>query len=127
MISAMHSATVYVSDQDRALDFYVNLLGFEKLSDQPFDEASGTRWITVAPPGALTQLVLGTPQESGRDPGTLGGYTGITFVTPDLVATSEALLARGVTFPAPPAPMPWGMLATWFVDPDGNTFFLTEA
>ncbi len=127
MFDASRSATASISGQDRALDFYVNTPGFEQRSDQPYGDDSGARWITVAPPGAPIASALGTPQESGRDPGTPVGYSGTTFVTPDLAATYAVPLACGVTLIAPPALMPWGMLATWLSDPDGNTFFFTEA
>ena len=48
MITAIHTSTVFVTDQDKALDFYVNKLGFEKRMDQPM--GPDNRWIEVAPP-----------------------------------------------------------------------------
>ena len=56
---------VAVSNQDKALDFYVNTLGFEKIDDQPMSETE--RWLEVAPPGAQTHLMLGLRGQSGGD------------------------------------------------------------
>ena len=56
MITNLETVTVYVNDQDQALDFYVNKLGFEKRADNPI--GPGMRWVTVAPPGGKTEIVL---------------------------------------------------------------------
>jgi predicted enzyme related to lactoylglutathione lyase len=122
MISHIHSTTIVVTDQNAALDFYVYTLGWEKASDAVVEP--GERFLTVVPQGATTQLVLGVLNEFKPD--TRGKYTGITLVAPDIDATYEALTQRGVTFTQPVADMPWGSKATWFNDPDGNTFFLTN-
>ena len=57
MIKRVATVSVYVNDEDKALDFYVNKLGFDKREDQPMDD-QGHRWIEVAPPGAETRVVL---------------------------------------------------------------------
>jgi catechol 2,3-dioxygenase-like lactoylglutathione lyase family enzyme len=126
VITRIHSATVLVRDQDAALDFYVNKLGFEKLSDDAYGENS--RWVTVAPPGAATALALTRPEDMGMDPGVeFGGRgIGISLIADDIDATYQQLSERGVQFTAPPERMPWGSKATWFSDPDGNSFFLSE-
>ncbi len=120
MISHIHSTSIAVADQDAALDFYVNSLGWEKAMDAPFGPEM--RWLTVVPPGATTQLVLAHVSWGGE----AGGHTGISFSTPDIDATYESLSARGVRFKVPVAVMPWGQKATWFYDLDGNEFFLAE-
>jgi catechol 2,3-dioxygenase-like lactoylglutathione lyase family enzyme len=120
MISRIHSASISVADQDAALDFYVNSLGWEKGDDAMFGE--GMRWLTVFPPGAATQLVLAHASWSGQP----GGHTGISLISPDIDATYEALTAKGVRFKEPVAVMPWGAKAAWFYDIDGNEFFLVE-
>lgn len=122
MITRMHSATVIVADQDAALDFYVNRLGFDKLLDEPMGD--GVRFITVAPRGAATQLALGPA--TWAPPGGPHRETGITFVSPDIDATYETLTAQGVRFKDPVAVMPWGQKAAWFYDLDGNEFYLVE-
>jgi catechol 2,3-dioxygenase-like lactoylglutathione lyase family enzyme len=121
MISHIHSTTIVVADQDAALDFFVNTLGWEKAMDAPFGE--GMRWLTVVPPGATTQLVLALSNwgGDGRAP---GGPSGISLIAPDIDATYETLSARGVKFKEPVSVMPWGSKATWFYDLDGNEFYL---
>ena len=124
MIKYIHSATVCVSDQDRALDFYVNKLGWEQRADAPY--GNGSRWIEVAPPGAQTAVALSRPEDLGLSPEAVGMYTGVSLIAEDLNATYEELRERGVEFTSPPQQMPWGAMATWFSDQDGNRFFLTE-
>jgi catechol 2,3-dioxygenase-like lactoylglutathione lyase family enzyme len=125
MFSHIHSASVVVADQDAALDFYVNTLGWEKAMDNPM--GPGMRWLTVVIPGAATQLVLAHESWSSGD-STLkrGGYTGISLVCNDIDATYATLAERGVRFKQPVTVMPWGAKATWFYDVDGNEFFLVE-
>ena len=124
MISHIHSTTIVVSDQDAALDFYVNTLGWEKAMDNQV--GPDMRYLTVAPQGATTQLVLGLPSWFGgeRQP---GGHTGIALISSDIDGDYELLTQRGVTFKEPVSVMPWGAKATWFYDPDGNEFYLHEA
>lgn len=124
MISYIHSSTVLVSDQDRAIDFFVNKLGWEKRDDNPFGENS--RWIVVAPPGKETGLALLKPEDMGHTGESAGGHTGVSVVASDVQRTYEELTSRGVEFTEPPQQMPWGSMATWFKDPDGNTYFLSQ-
>ncbi|RIK46207.1 MAG: bleomycin resistance protein, partial [Chloroflexi bacterium] len=97
MISHIHSTTVMVNDQDAALDFYVNSLSWEKGMDAVVGE--GMRFVTVVPPGATTQLVLGHP--SWSEDGETSAKAGISLVTPDIDATYATLVERGVRFKAP--------------------------
>lgn len=124
MISHIHSTTITVSDQDAALDFYVNTLGCSVGTDQQMGPEM--RFLTVVFPDGGAELVLGHPSWT---PGsaTPGGQTGISFITHDIDATYATLTERGVTFTEPIQTMPWGDRATWFNDPDGNQFFLNEA
>ena len=55
-ITQVRTVGVPVTDQDRALEFYLEKLGFEKLIDTPYGE--GERWVEVAPPGAATTIAL---------------------------------------------------------------------
>ena len=111
-----------VADQDAALDFYVNTLGWEKAMDT--DVSPGMRFLTVVPPGATTQLVLGHASWFGGGPAP--ARSGISLVTPDIDATYTTLTERGVRFKEPVAMMPWGQKAAWFYDIDDNEFFLAE-
>jgi len=124
VISHIHSTTIVVNDQDAALDFYVNTLGWSKSLDQQVGPEM--RFLTVALPGGGAELVLADPHfaPEGRQP---GGYTGISLIASDIDATYAAPSERGVRFKEPVQTMPWGAKATWFYDRDGNEFFLTEA
>jgi catechol 2,3-dioxygenase-like lactoylglutathione lyase family enzyme len=82
---------VPVSDQDRALAFYVEQLGFEKRSD--FTYGDGSRWIEVAPPGAANSISLVPPSEGV---GARGDAAYCALATDDAEAAHAALRARGV-------------------------------
>jgi catechol 2,3-dioxygenase-like lactoylglutathione lyase family enzyme len=82
---------VPVSDQDRALQFYLDRLGFEKRRDVPVPHLSG-RWIEVAPAGATVTLAL-VPAREGVPAGV---ETGIRLKTPDAAAIHSRLQERGV-------------------------------
>src|SRR6185312_12679214 len=122
MFSHIHSTTIVVSDQAAALDFFVNVLGWEKGMDAQMGPEM--RYLTVVPPGATTQLVLALPNWFDDNNNRLGVNTGIALSTPDIDATYATLSERGVKFKQPVEMMPWGGKATWFYDPDGNEFFL---
>jgi lactoylglutathione lyase len=109
MITRVISVGVRAGDQDRAIDFYVGKLGFEKRRDEPMGPDG--RWVEVAPPGAETAVVPFTP--------------GLVFACDDLQATFEELRGRGVEFTEEPSEQPWGRWAQ-FRDPDGNEHGLVE-
>lgn len=125
MIKHIHSATLMVRDQDAAIDFYVEKLGWEKRADIA-PGGDGPRWVEVGPPGAVTTLALVRPDDVGAPVEAAGGYKGISLVTDDMDSTYKELSDRGVKFTQPPEQMPWGQMATWFDDLDGNRFFLVE-
>ena len=80
-----------VADQDRALEFYVGTLGFEKRADIPFGDRD--RWLEVAPPGAATAIAI-MPPRPGQSPG--GDQTCVAFATDDLDADHARLREQGV-------------------------------
>ena len=121
MITRAGTVGVYVSDQDKALDFYTNVLGLEKRMDEPMGD--GARWIEVAPADAETRLVLFTPPGFEDRIGTWGN---IVFECDDIRATHEELRGRGVEFTEEPSEKPWGLWAE-FKDLDGNGFGLFQA
>jgi catechol 2,3-dioxygenase-like lactoylglutathione lyase family enzyme len=88
-ITDLHTVGVPVTDQARALDFYVQTLGFEKRRDAAF---AGGRWIEVAPSGAATSIAL-IPTPKGEP---VGVDTGIRLTTTDAEADHATLLAAGV-------------------------------
>ncbi|MCW3025778.1 MAG: hypothetical protein JWM29_1210 [Solirubrobacterales bacterium] len=119
-ITDLPTVGVPVTDQARALDFYVDTLGFEKRRDAPFD---GGRWIEVAPPGAATSIAL-IPTRDGLP---IGVDTGIRLSTTDAEADHATLLAAGVDADA--AIMRMGDFVPpmfTFRDLDGNRLVLLE-
>ena len=119
MITRIHSTSLPVSDQDVALDFFVNKLGWEKRIDNMVGE--NYRFLTVAPLGAGTELAL-SPSDSTD--GDSASRTPISLIADDIDATYQDLLAKGVTFKQAPQVEPWGAKGALFVDPDGNEFYL---
>jgi predicted enzyme related to lactoylglutathione lyase len=123
MLEKIFYTAMLVSDQDRALDFYTNVLGFEERVDNATPD--GPRFLTVGVHGQEFQLVLwpGTPGQAqptqGRIPATC------TIETDDLRKEYEALKSRGVKFETDVLEFPWGYIAQ-FEDPDGNRLQLRE-
>ena len=120
MIKAVKFVSIPVTDQDKALAFYTKKLGFQILTDQPFDE--GQRWIELRIPGAETRVVLFTA--TGHEM-FIGKFSNITFVSDSVEKTYEELNARGVEFPNPPKKEDWGTSAM-FKDPDGTIFLISS-
>jgi lactoylglutathione lyase len=121
MIKHVSLTTVYVSDQDQALDFYVNKLGFEVRADATMGDM---RWIQVAPKGAVTTIVLAHGY-GGWSEEKVGQFTGIGLEADDLEASYQELSSRGVAFTEKPNQQPWG-LQSQFVDQDGNGYVLGQ-
>ncbi len=123
MITHIHSATIIVTDIDRAVDFYTNKLGFQITVDaQPSPEM---RFVTVNPQGSPTGIALGQADwfEPARP---AGGTSGFNFSTKDIDATYADLSAKGVEFTGPVQTEAWGQKTTWIIDPDGNQIYLVE-
>jgi lactoylglutathione lyase len=118
-ITAVSTVAVPSRDQDRAVDFYVGQLGFEKRLEAPFGE--GLRWIEVAPPGAATTVAL-PPTPEGTP---VGVDTGIRFTTADAEADHGRLRERGVDVDDL---MQWPGVPPMFSfrDPDGNTLYIVQ-
>ncbi|MEZ0109688.1 catechol 2,3-dioxygenase-like lactoylglutathione lyase family enzyme [Catenulispora sp. EB89] len=133
MITGLKISTIWVLDQDSALDFYTKKLGFEVRSDTRM--GPDARWVTVGAEGQPDlELALMKPGPPAVDPesaeqlrtlvakGVLGaGVIG----TDDCQAAYEELSARGVEFVQPPKKRPYGVEAL-FRDDSGNWFSLTE-
>jgi predicted enzyme related to lactoylglutathione lyase len=120
MIKYVKFVSIPVRDQDRALAFYTEKLGFAVMTDQPYDEQQ--RWLELRIPGAETRVVLFTP-EAQRD--RIGTPSHVTFATDDVERTHRELVAAGVEFTMSPTKFPWGCAAA-FQDPDGNQFVLSS-
>jgi catechol 2,3-dioxygenase-like lactoylglutathione lyase family enzyme len=120
-ITQVGTVIVPVSDQDRALEFYVEKLGFEKRTDVPYGE--GERWVEVAPTGAATTIAIVPPREGES----AGIETRVAFTTEDIDSDHADLRARGVE--ADEAVMRMGdpVPPMFFIrDPDGNRFVIIE-
>lgn len=118
MIRQIKFVSIPFENQDRALAFYTEKLGFTILTDQQYDATQ--RWIELQIPGADTGVVLFRTNE-GLKP---GGVMNLSFATDDLQATYEEYRARGVEFVQPPTAQAWGMFAM-FLDSEGNRFVLS--
>jgi len=118
-ISDVRTIGVPVTDQQRALEFYGGVLGFETRMDSPFP---GGRWIEVAAPGATTTVALAAAQA-----GTATGVdTGIRFSTADAAADHATLAGAGVDVDAEVLRFPGVPPMFSFRDPDGNTLYVVE-
>jgi serine phosphatase RsbU (regulator of sigma subunit)/predicted enzyme related to lactoylglutathione lyase len=115
-------STVFVSDQDRSLRFYLDQLGFSLVSDNRLE--GGGRWVAVAPPDGTAVLSLVAPSPDSEEYKLIGQTRQIVLITEDVNAVYEEWLKRGVRFHHPPKPPIWGGIFTAFEDVDGNTFAL---
>lgn len=109
--------SVPVKDQDEALRFYTEVLGFEKRFDVPM--GPDMRWVTVAPVGSTVEISL--VGDYGGGP--IGSNTGVVLDTVDIDAAYKEMSARGVTFTRTPVRESFGGWAE-FKDQDGNGFGL---
>jgi catechol 2,3-dioxygenase-like lactoylglutathione lyase family enzyme len=125
MLNKILYVSLMVSDQEKALDFYTNALGFDLVVDSPTSDGS-SRFVAVGVNGQDFQLILwpGTPGQAqpveGRVPATY------TLETDDIRTDFEALKSRGVNFVTDVLEYPWGAIAV-FEDPDGNRLQIREA
>ncbi len=119
-ITGMRTVGVPVTDQGRALSFYVDALGFETRLDVPMGD--GARWVEVVPPGTAVSIAL----ERAHQGHPAGVETGVRFSTDDADAAHAALRSRGVDV---------GDVLRWpgvppmfaFRDQDGNGLEIVEA
>jgi catechol 2,3-dioxygenase-like lactoylglutathione lyase family enzyme len=133
MITRITHFTIYVIDQDRAIDFYTNKLGFKVVTDVPMP--GGDRWFTVCTPEQPDIELILSPITRGKakneDTLTLrtlieNGKFGLgLFTSKDIFATYEELKAKGVVFTKAPTHESYGLEAT-FKDDSGNWFSLAQ-
>ena len=125
----------WVHNQDEAVAFYTEKLGFELRADVTLEELGGYRWVTVGPPEnkdfALALNVPGPPFDADKveaintlmSAGMLGG---LFFATDDIQATHEQLKSRGVKIDQPPTQVPYGIEIV-LTDPSGNSIRYVQA
>src|SRR5215468_1384948 len=144
----VHCVNVYVRDQDRSLQFYVEQLGFRIAYDAKLQ--SGERWVAVSPPDGSAVLALIKPRPKSQEAKLIGRATQIVFLTDDVTAKFQEWSKRGVRFPSAPrlrrlkfdeetqakaaeqalllgteTPV-WGNVVAHFRDVDGNSFTLAS-
>jgi lactoylglutathione lyase len=122
-ITDVRTIGITVTNQDEALAFFVDTLGFEKRLDAPISPTM--RWVEVAPPGAGTSIALNAAEAAANIGADVGADTGVRFTVPNAAAEHAAMRERGVDV---------GDLLRWdgvppmfsFDDPDGNRFYIVE-
>jgi catechol 2,3-dioxygenase-like lactoylglutathione lyase family enzyme len=134
MISRMSHTTIFVLNQQDALEFYTQKLGFEVRMDQTMD--GGFRWLTVGPRTqpdleiVLMEVKAGPMMDEATaqqfrtliEKGKMGAGV---FQTPDCRKTYEELKAKGVQFLSPPQERFYGVEAI-LKDNSGNWFSMTQ-
>ena len=128
MITRITHVTLLVRDQDEALRFYTEKLGFEVATDMSMPDC-GMRWLTVRPKGQtgleLTLMPADTPEKQAAVGKQAGGHLLFVVATDDCQKEYERLKAAGVKVAAPPKEQPWG-IETQFEDLYGNGFDLLQ-
>lgn len=126
MISHVGTVSLFVTDQDRAKDFYINKLGFELRTDAPLFPGSSSRWIAVAPKDTATEIILYLPDENwAHYQQVVGKSQALTLSVDNLKTTYLALKTKGVNFVHEPEEQPWGTYAI-MEDSEGNRLILSE-
>jgi len=130
------NAQLWVHDQDEALAFYTEKVGFEVRADVTMPEMGDFRWLTVGPAGQddVSIVLMAIPGPPVMDPATADevralmakGFAGTIFLaTDDAHASYEELKGRGLDFVEPPEERPYGIDSS-FRDPSGNSIRLTQ-
>ena len=118
MITHIKFVSIPTRDQDKALAFYIEKLGFKLVTDQPFDDKQ--RWIEMRIGSSETRFVLFTMDDSR-----VGGFFNGALACDNVEKTYEELKARGVEFMGPPQNADWGKFVM-LKDLDGNQFLLSS-
>ena len=120
MIKRIKFLGIPVRDQNRALRFYTEKLGFRVSTDQAFSDTQ--RWIELSLPGAETGIVLFTPE--GHE-NRIGTFVNTSWEVDDIETTYNELASRGVEFTGPPQKQPWGTFVM-MKDSEGNQIVLSS-
>jgi lactoylglutathione lyase len=124
VIEGVNQVILELEDQDRALAFWTETIGFELAQDAPYGE--GGRWLEVCTRDKAVTVVLSLRRgERPTAPEELP-TSNIFFYCDDLPGTYEELRSRGVEFPQPPVEQSWGWWSM-FADREGNRFALGAA
>jgi len=130
MFETMTHVMIFVREYDEALDFYMNKLGFKKVTD--VSPVPGMRFLTVAPKGQGTEIILHKPTvamhgeaEAKRMADQIGKTAALMFKVDDCKKTCDELRAKGVRILKEPGPAPFGIQAS-IADSYGNPIWLIE-
>ncbi|HJY15515.1 MAG TPA: VOC family protein [Nitrososphaeraceae archaeon] len=138
MIDSIGGMVVIVSDQQKAIEFYTQKLGFELKSDIPFGRSSGSaeglRWVEVAPKKSQSTISLMVPNPIVMSDGveieaikkSIGAETGIWFYSNNIQSTYEELKGKRVDITAPEK-QEWGGVMSKVKDQDGNSFSIISS
>lgn len=121
MLQQVSLVSIPVKNQDKALKFYTEKLGFKLEVDAPF--GPGLRWIELSLTGCPVKVALFTPQGHENRIGTLSN---VVFSSEDVQKTYEELSAKGIEFTEKPKKQSWGGVTALFKDIDGNIFCLSS-
>ncbi|WP_026910639.1 VOC family protein [Patulibacter minatonensis] len=132
----LSSVQVWVNDQDEALAWWTEKIGFEVRADATVAELGDFRWLTVGPPGdtgpeivlmAIPPEPMFTAETRGQIESLMskGASGGLFFTTADIQADYARLTAAGVEFTQEPTEVPYGV-DCGFRDPSGNHFRLAQ-
>ena len=120
--ASLATAMFSVSDQDDAVAFYADRLGWEVRSDIAFGPGAEHRWVEVAPPGSVARLALNLPM--GGTPGSAA----IGVEVPDVLAEHARLTeVGGIDLDPEPMQVPGAPLMFALRDPDGNSVWIVAA
>jgi catechol 2,3-dioxygenase-like lactoylglutathione lyase family enzyme len=124
----LHLIALVVREYDRAIEFFVNLLGFELVEDVPSltNDGRPKRWVVVRPPNAATGILLARADgeiQADAVGNQFAGRVGLFLHVDDFDAAYSRLLAAGVAFAKPPRSEPYGRVAV-FLDCEGNRWDL---
>lgn len=121
MITALNTITLYVSDQDKAREFYVGQLGFRVRREA--DMGPMGRWLEVAPDGAQTGFMLANAASFGKQD-RVGASADLVLHTDDIAGLHQRLTAAGVPVTEPET-QAWGTFVK-VTDPDGLVFVVSQ-
>jgi catechol 2,3-dioxygenase-like lactoylglutathione lyase family enzyme len=130
MLNRVSHVSIVVRDQQEALEWYTEKLGFEAVADEAMEGREG-RWLTIAPPAQaeleilLEPLTWGLGGDDPEDKEELLGRNGVVFGADDCAATVEELRGEGVEIVSEPEELPWGISAL-FEDLYGNVHNVVE-
>jgi lactoylglutathione lyase len=125
VISGVSQVVLRVHNQDEALEFWTDRVGFELLSDETFGDE---RWIELRPPDLAPRIVLSRRGDGDTEPTVRDEHphSPVFFTCVDINDTYREMRARGVEFPTPPVEMHFGWWAM-FVDQDGTRYALGQS